>query len=170
MKGTPPHLDFYLENGTTIIAVESKFVEHTRVPKSPNHNENLKPYLDGWETLKKYLSEGFRKEILEHYSNDAKPQRLDVAQLIKHTIGLLKNCGKKEPVLVYLYWEPTNPTVDNLFAEHRHNIEMFKHRIEHFIEFVPMSYPEFWERYKDDALLKRHIGRVRERYEFEIES
>ena len=162
-----PHLDFYLENDTTIIAIESKFVEHTRNPEPPNHDNNLQPYRRDWEMLKGYLSDDFRKEIIEYYSNDNKPQRLNVAQLIKHTIGLLKQ--EKEAILVYLYWEPQNPTIDNLFAEHRHNIEMFKHRIEHFIEFVPLSYPEFWKLYKNDDLLKGHIGRVRERYEFKIE-
>ena len=163
-----PNLDFYLARQEVAIGIESKFAEHFEKP-TMSLKQSLKPYLEGWETLKEYLSEGFRKEILEHYSDANRPQRLDVAQLIKHAIGLLKNCGEKEPILVYLYWEPLNPTIDNLFAEHRHNVEMFKHRIEHFIEFVPLSYPEFWKLYKDDDLLKGHIGRIRERYEFEIE-
>ena len=174
LRGTPPHLDFYLECPEVIIGIESKFTEHLGSPKPPNHKtgnreNNLEPYLDPKELS--YLPKGFQETIIEHYFNDDKPQRLDVAQLIKHTLGLLKNCRekKKEAILVYLYWEPLNPTIDNLFAEHRHNIKMFKHRIEHFIEFVPLSYPEFWKMYKDNDLLKGHIGRVRERYEFKIE-
>jgi hypothetical protein len=175
-----PNLDFYFENKKTVIAIESKFTEHLGSPKPPNRQRkdrqtgikenNLKKYLN-WVELN-YLPKEFHDSIIEHYYNDDKPQRLDVAQLIKHTIGLLKNCRekKKEAILVYLYWEPQNPTIDNLFAEHRHNIKMFKHRIERFIEFVPLSYPEFWGLYQDDDLLKGHIGKVRERYEFKIES
>ena len=173
LGGTPPHLDFYLSSPEVIIGVESKFTEHFG-KKKPNHNDNLKPYLDGWETLKNHFSDisvDFRKNILEHYAGEGnKSQYLDVAQLIKHTIGLLNNCGKKEAVLVYLYWEPLNPTIDNLFAENRHNIEMFKHRIEQFIEFVPLSYPEFWKQYENDALLKDHFSKVKERYGFEMKT
>ena len=169
---TPPHLDFCLETKKTIIGIESKFTEYFGT-KRPNHprkhsdiakclKNNLEPYCN--RTKLNYLPKGFHESIIEHYFCDDKPQHLDVAQLIKHTIGLLNNCGKKEAVLVYLYWEPFNSTIDNLFAEHRHNIEMFKHRIEHFIEFVPLSYPEFWKMYENDALLKDHFVKVKERY------
>ena len=178
---TPPHLDFYLENKTAIIGIESKFTEYFG-KKKPNHGDNLRPYLDGWNTLKQHfsdLSADFRKEILEHYAHadNNESQYLDVAQLIKHTIGLRGNRNGKKVILVYLYWEPLNPTVDKRFAKyhkrfakHQSEIADFKCRIERFIEFVPLSYPELWKRYENDALLKEHIGKVRERYGFPIKS
>jgi len=178
LDGTQPHLDFYLENKTTIIGIESKFTEYF-VPKRPNHptkhqdptksrKNNLEKYCNKKEL--NYLPKGFQESIIEHYFADNEPQHLDVAQLIKHTIGLLNNRREKKVVLVYLYWEPLNPTVDNLFVEHRRDIEKFKSLMERFIKFVPWSYPEFWKLYENEDLLKEHIRKVRDRYEFEIKS
>jgi len=180
-----PNLDFYLENGTTVIGIESKFTEYFG-RQAPNHptntrENNLEPYLYREEL--NYLPEGFQTSIIKHYYKDGAPQHLDVAQLIKHTIGLLNYCRKekkKKAILLYLYWEPldweTLNSADNLFAEHRRNIEDFKHRIEQFVpfQFIPWSYPEFWKRCENDdsldASLKEHIRKVRERYEFKIQS
>jgi len=172
LGGPQPHLDFYLENKTTIIGIESKFTEHFN-PMPPNHptehrTNNLEPYYNRKEL--NYLPKGFQESIIEHYFADNEPQHLDVAQLIKHIIGLLNNCREKKAVLVYLYWEPLNPTVDNLFVAHRRDIEKFKSLIERFIKFVPLSYPEFWKLYENEDLLKEHIRKVRERYEFKIKS
>jgi hypothetical protein len=103
------------------------------------------------------------------------PQHLDVVQLIKHAIGLLNPDNRKEKkkdkeaVLVYLFWEPLDrATLHPLFAEHRRNIEKFQSRIEQFIEFIPLSYPEFWKLYVNDGLLKEHFFNVKERYWFNV--
>ena len=172
LRGTPPHLDFYLESPEVVIGVESKFTEHGGV-QAPNHStrdrtNNLEKYRNRKELS--YLPKGFQESIIEHYSNDDEPQHLDVAQLIKHTIGLLNNRNGKKAVLAYLYWEPLNPTIDSIFAEHRRNFELFKRRIEQFIEFVPLSYPEFWKQYENDTFLKDHFRKVKERYGFAIKS
>jgi len=143
--------------------------------KAPNHKtkdreNNLEPYCD--QAKLSYLPEEFQKNIIKHYFDDGNPQHLIVAQLIKHTIGLLKNRREKEAVLVYLYWEPldweTLNLTDNLFAKHHRNIEEFKHRIEQFerFKFVPLSYPEFWEMYENAVPLEELICKVRERYGF----
>jgi hypothetical protein len=184
LQGIPPHLDFYLENDTTVIGFESKFTEYIarRQPNGEKRDSetnilrnNLEKYCDRMELS--YLPEEFRTNIIKHYYNDSTLQHLDVAQLIKHTIGLLNYCrknNKEKAVLVYLYWEPldweTLNSTDCIFAEHRRNIEDFKHRIEQFspVKFIPWSYPEFWKRCENDALLdaslKEHIGDVRTRY------
>ena len=182
---TPPHLDFYLENDKTIIGIESKFTEYFGI-KKPNYlskdrktkeeRNNLEPYRDQ-KTLD-YLPEGFHDKIIEYYYHyNGASQHLHIAQLIKHSIGLLKKCREngKEAVLVYLYWEPTNPT-DNLFTNHRDEIVVFGEKMRQFepnIKFIPLSYPKFWELCIDDKslddLLKEHIHKVRERYEFKIE-
>ena len=176
LGGTLPHLDFYLASPKVVIGIESKFIEYFDM-QAPNHpiesptggkKNNLEPYRNR-EKLH-YLPKGFHESIIEHYFADDKPQHLDVAQLIKHTVGLLKNCRGKKPVLVYLYWEPFDPMADNLFDKHWDEIEKFKYRIERFIEFVPLSYPRFWKWHENDTLLKEHIHKVRERYGFSIQS
>jgi hypothetical protein len=69
-----PYLDFYLENETTIIGFESKFTEYFE-KQAPNHDNNLQPYIRDWATLKKYLPDAFRNEILEHYVMIFRPER-----------------------------------------------------------------------------------------------
>jgi hypothetical protein len=181
LDGHSPNLDFYLENDKTIIGIESKFTEHFG-RKRPNHRtqdrqtkelrNNLEPYRDR-KTLD-YLPEGFHGKIIDHYYGDDELKYLDIAQLIKHSIGLLKKCNKKKAVLVYLYWEPKaviSKRSEKLFAKHQEEIEKFGEKMKLFesdIKFIPLSYPEFWKMYENDPLLKEHIGRVRERYEFAI--
>jgi len=55
---------------------------------------------------------------LEYYG-DASHQHLDVAQLIKHYLGIRKRYGHKDTkVLLYLYWEPENASALAEFGRH----------------------------------------------------
>ena len=192
-RPTEPHLDFYLENEKTIIGIESKFLEYLNFYKAPNHpsghrytEDYRENNLDAYLVREKlhYLPDGFFDNIIEFYSKCSKDdnQRLDVAQLIKHSIGLLKNRhdkgNKQKVVLIYLYWEPLDwKTIHPLFNVHRDNINEFECIIKQFeplITFVPLSYLEFWQQCENDVSLhesiKEHIGRVVKRYRFAINS
>jgi len=177
---TPPPLDFYLGNKTVTMGIVSKFTEYfdKKAPNHPTESEqnNLEPYRDRKKLY--YLPKEFQENIIEHYFHDDSPQHLDVAQLIKHAIGLLKHrrhkIPRKKAVLVYMYWEPLHCKVltNTPFAEHHRNIGEFERRMsqfERFIDFVHVSYPDFWRIYAKDDLLEEHIRNVRDRYEFEIE-
>lgn len=159
-----PNLDFYLQNVLTTIGIESKFIE-TIDKKLPHIN--LDKYLDRKELY--YLPQGF-SDILRHYIDSKEKMHLDVAQLIKHSIGLINKsrCKNNEPnrtpVLVYLYWLPTNWSNVQLFLDHEAEIKEFQKQIRSFIQFVPMSYLEFWEQYEKDQTFGKHIGQVKARY------
>lgn len=93
-----PNLDFYLENNDMIIGVESKFTEC--LTESLQHTkENLCKYFMRKEL--DYLPRLFDGLIL-HYMNCPDKMYLDVAQLIKYSIGLKKNKTNKKALLVYV--------------------------------------------------------------------
>jgi hypothetical protein len=169
LGGTPPHLDFYLENENTIIGIESKFTEYF-TKKSPNYENNLGKYLDN-KTLLEYLPDGFNDEIIKNYATkDLEKKYLDIAQLIKHTIGLINNnkC-KKRLKLVYIYWQPLNFDKYDECIQHNQEIISFKSKIDKFIDdFVPMSYNDFWSEFENNKLFKNHIEKMRERYCFNL--
>lgn len=161
-----PNLDFYLENGTELIGIESKFTE-TFTEKLPNKSNNLDKYLNRKEL--EYLPNSFMN-LINHYIVNEEKKYLDIAQLIKHTIGLL-NAGqkkKKKPILVYIYWLPQNWYESDIFTKHNDQIEEFKIAISNFISFVPMSYLDFWNYYGSEETLKESICEMRKRYELKI--
>jgi len=165
-----PNLDFYIENETHCIGIESKFTEYLN-KKLPNKNStddeygNLTKYTNRFEELKNVPS-GFRETVLEYYIGKSEKMYLDVAQLIKHTLGLLNRqveTGKKS-MLVYIYWEPVNKGAVAVYTQHRTEIEEFKSRIGAFIGFEVMSYKEFWDG-KEMGLVNVDVKKLRERYE-----
>lgn len=101
---------------------------------------------------------------------------LDVAQLIKHFIGItnkrilkykfISNRINVLPVLVYIYWQPANWYNIDIYCQHAKEIEDFKVRIEPFLVFIPISYLEFWKMYENDKIFGTHIQKVKERYCF----
>ena len=109
-----PNIDLYLENDRVIVGVESKYTE-TLTPALPNWADsktgigNQQKYVNRLSEIS-VVPEGFEDGILRHYIGVKEEFHLDVAQLIKHALGLLrraKEVGKK-PILAYLYWEPLN--------------------------------------------------------------
>jgi hypothetical protein len=170
LGGTPPHLDFYLEEKDTVIGVESKFTEYF-TQKLPNHKNNLsEKYLDN-EILSKYLPDGFNEKIIKYYSNENNKKHLDIAQLIKHSIGMIYNNidKNKKLKLVYIYWQPLNEIPE--CQKHKEEIDEFKKIIDEFIDFInfiPMSYLDFWNEFENHDLFKVHIKQMRERYSFNL--
>lgn len=139
-----PNLDLYLETIDHVIGVESKFTEHLYLKKP---NTNLDKYVDRRELT--YLPPSFSK-ILKYYIDQKGKYFLDVAQLIKHTIGLRKAAGanSKKPTLVYIYWLPANSSDIEEFRKHETELEEFQKLISEFIDFYPLSYLEYWAKYE----------------------
>ena len=160
LGGIPPNLDMLVKNESMIIAVESKFLEHL-TQKRPHFakcykRKNLPLCEDKWWT------------VLKDKRNGPK-QHLDVAQLIKHYLGLRKqyhsqNCKK---VLLYLFWEPVNWKEIDVFVNHRQEIKEFADKVEGTsIEFVSQSYLELWTEWEKqlDSEYKEHLEHLRKRY------
>lgn len=159
-----PNLDFYLENSETIIGIESKYLESLSL-KTPNGN--LHKYINRKELS--YLPPGFMT-VIQYYQEQKTKFSLDAAQLIKHSIGLMNKLREtpKNPVLVYIYWEPENWSDYKLYHQHKNELEGFNQKIEPYLTFKPISYLEFWKIYVNNPLIGKQINEVKLRYSTRI--
>jgi hypothetical protein len=160
----PPNLDFYLENVNCIIGFESKFLE-TLSQKKP---EISNAYSDN---LLSKVDEGLI-EIISHYRENNAKSHLDTAQLIKHSIGLIRNKGNKKAKLVYIYWEPLNALEFIEYKRHKIELDEFSERIKCVkgIEFHHTTYLEFYNNFVNDNFFKHHLENFKNRYFFKLES
>jgi hypothetical protein len=162
LKGTPPNLDFTIENKETIIAFESKYLETLNKKKVKFADSYNKENLD-------YLNE-FWFDLIEKYKSFN--SNLDVAQLIKHSIGLL-NHKRKNPhqkvILVYIYWTPDNFNDIQNFREHQKHLAEFEKDIKKSkdLKFISLTYNEFWKLY-DNSIFNEHFDKMRNRYKIKI--
>lgn len=164
-----PNLDFYLESAYEVIGIESKFIE---VLENKLPNKNLSKYIDRKQELS-YLPDSFFK-ILEFYLCKDIKMNLDVAQLIKHSIALIKRSTSKykfvlnailvKPILIYIYWQPNNWYNFEIYRKHEDEIREFKKLIKDYLIFIPISYLEFWKCYENDNTFGAHIKKVKNRY------
>lgn len=157
-----PNLDFYLESDNVVIGFESKFIEALS-DKLPNKGNNLIKYQNKKEL--NYLPNNF-PEIIQYYIDCENHLFLDVAQLIKHSIGLIKkgHAAAVKPILVYLYWQPNNWKDYDVYHKHLDEIRDFREKIERHLLFIPISYIEFWKLYENDKTFGKHIDKVKVRY------
>lgn len=159
LGGTPPNLDFTLENENELIAFESKYLEFL--------NKKLAKFPDSYNEHKlNYLNE-FWFELIQDYQN--KENHLDVAQLIKHCIGLLKYKSKvpnKKITLVYIYWTPINKNEFEVFKLHSIDLADFEEKLnkQDEIHFKSITYSEFWDLYKNVEIYNEHFERLNSRY------
>jgi hypothetical protein len=100
---------------------------------------------------------------------------LDVAQLVKHGLGLLHTYSTdnhKAIALVYLFWEPINWQQFDNFKRHREEIELFSRLIkDNVLGFEAQSYLELWKEWEGRSRpdwLPGHLERLYDRYRVEI--
>lgn len=152
LGGTPPNLDFVLENNETVVAFESKYLEplrETKVEFSDSYKEEKLCYLDK-----------FWFDLISEYKG--KKLHLDVAQLIKHSIGLInyKRFSNKNVVLVYIYWIPDNYERYAEYSKHTDQLTKFSQELSKCpnIKFMHLSYNEFWDQYNNSPLVSCKEG------------
>jgi hypothetical protein len=97
LRGTPPNLDVYLTTEREALAVESKFLEYL-TPKVASYSNSYSR-----EALP-FCEQSWWKVLDD--SKTAAARHLDVAQLVKHYLGLvsLLNNGERE-------WRPMSATL-----------------------------------------------------------
>lgn len=166
LSGTPPNLDFTLENKETVIAFESKYLElldKKKVIFKDSYNKSNLSYLnDFWFNL---IDSYVDKELF-----------LDVAQLIKHSIGLInykRNIPDKQTkkvLLVYIFWTPINSDKFSEYLQHTNELNKFADNIkkQSDVEFISMTYNQFWDLYQNNSIFNGHFDKLRIRYNIEI--
>lgn len=164
LRGIPPNVDVFFENSECSIAIESKLLE-TLSPKKPYYprtycKEKLPACEPQWW------------DFIESASG-ALNGFLDTAQLVKHYLGLLHYLQEmkisKKPILLYLYWKPTNSSEIREFQEHDRELEEFKKKVSgSSVDFIEMSYRELWEVWRKEPDLADHARRLDKRYSVQI--
>lgn len=158
LGGTPPHLDLLAE-GDSIVAVEAKCTEWMKC--------RLADFAPSYDQLQ--TAHGSSPWFAQIESLRARPdlyEFLDVAQLIKHALGLEACFGGKVVQLLYLYWEPSNTSEWPECQRHRTETETLTAAVRGAgVELVAMSYGELlneWERQPEPP---RHLPYLRLRYD-----
>jgi hypothetical protein len=163
LRGIPPNLDVYLETDSCIIGIESKLLETLHVKKpvfsTAYSKENLPFCEPQWLQLIEapLFSKGY----------------LDVAQLVKHYLGLAKeqNRAKKRTILLYLFWEPENADDMKEYRAHRHELDSFTSHVSRSkVEFMAMSYRDLWREWASLPDLKAYVDTLIARYSVKIQS
>ena len=158
LRGAPPNIDLIVESQSTVIGIESKLTDHLDLARPkfrPSYNRDNLPYVeDKWWKVLENNRTGIR-------------QYLDVAQLIKHYVGLRnqKEFQGRNIILYYLFWEPKNWSDKDAFITHRKEIRSFAEQVENTsIRFMANSYPELWYKWETKAELEEQLNNLRRRY------
>lgn len=160
--GRAPNLDALLDSPDLVVGIESKLTEPLaahRAAFSPAYREQLHARLGelAW----------FR-EMLRLMEQPTAYAALDAAQLVKHAFGLANVFVGRRSLLLYLFWEPTNPGADAVFARHRAEIADFAERVAGGgPAFAAMSYAELWAEWQRSPTrpwLMAHLGDLGRRY------
>lgn len=161
--GRPPNLDVLVSGPGGVLGIESKLTEQLsqhRAAFSPAYGEQIRD----WRR-----DQGWFREMLRLIETPDAYVWLDAAQLIKHAFGLAGTFGERPATLLYLFWEPANPSASPVFADHRREIAAFSERVAGSMPvFKAMSYPELWSYWRDAGQqdwLARHVEELRARYD-----
>jgi hypothetical protein len=168
IKGSLANLDVYITSATSILGIESKLTEYL-TPKAPVFApafvlEKLDIEPCWWSILEKHRDCKLRQK-----------QYLDVAQLIKHYLGLRRAARQEEVAnarkitLLYLFWEPLNAKDFQVFSDHRTELRSFENEIEGTsVRFVAMTYQDLWKEWKNQGFMVEHVERLEQRYNVRI--
>jgi hypothetical protein len=157
-----PNLDVIAHGPNGVVAVESKCLEPLA-----RHTAKFAPAYNAEITDQRRQTAWFLE--MERLVKEPRAYRwLDAAQLVKHAFGLAYTFGDQPVMLLYLFWEPSNPEAHPIFAEHRAELTRFaESKMDDRPEFAAMSYPELWrswDTHPEPEWLRAHVGRLRARY------
>lgn len=115
-QGTSPTLDFSLENDNVVIGIESKYLETLDKKEAKFRDSYFSNKLINTEML----------NLINKYNGSI--AYLDYAQLLKHSIGLIKYSmeNNKKAFLVYIYWTPKNYERYKEYKLHEQELSEFK--------------------------------------------
>ena len=160
LGGTPPHLDLFA-TGPTPVAVESKCLEYL-TQKTPVFSPSYDTIADARRDSAWFrLIDLLRRE-------PARFRYLDVAQLVKHALGLMRSPFAGNVTLLYLYWEPLNYLELPEFQLHRQEIAYLQALLQAARPpLKSITYARMWKDWlstNKEQWLSAHLDRLRERY------
>lgn len=118
------------------------------------------------------LSGPWRDEMMEIRKGHQQYRYLNVAQPIKHALGLANSCVSKSVTLLYLYWEPKNAADLDEMNAHELELQSFKTRVAGgFPRFRATTYRHLWAQWKRmdrPTWLREHVDNLSRRYDVAI--
>jgi hypothetical protein len=171
LVGTNPHFDLFAQTTSTVLALESKFLEPLRPKPAVFSNQYDRPF-KGTLTASPQVEAPW-VSMYERLRSDPQSYRyLDAAQLVKHYLGLVHSFPKLERTLVLLYWEPRNAAELTSYRDLRREVNDFAATVSGCsTRFVSLSYPALWLEWQHNRSrvdLSAHIESLRQRYDFPL--
>lgn len=167
LRGTDPHLDFFAAGPSSVVCVESKFLE----PLWPKEAKFARSYGGAIEAL----AESHWTTVYRELKINPKMFKfLDAAQLVKHYLGMRNTLGhlQVDQALLYVYWEPDNAAQIEAYVDHRNEVKQFAQAVSGGqIAFIARSYLQLWAEWQDGSKwdgIAKHIRHLEERYAFSI--
>jgi hypothetical protein len=163
LRGTAPHLDVIAEGPQGIVAVESKCLEYL-TPKAADFADAYDGIID---------ARSWSRWFDPVRTRDPRVRHLDVAQLVKHYLGLSREFPDRSLTLLYLYWEPRNWQSVPECVAHRADIDAFAAIVsDDPFRFASESYPTLWSTWEQQPecpdWLMTHVARLRQRYDVSL--
>ena len=169
LVGTNPHFDLFARTATTVIAVESKFLEALQQKPAQFSDQYVRPFM-GTVERPRIAEEPWARMYARLRSDPQTYRHLDAAQLVKHYLGLRHSFATLERTLVYLYWEPANAADLAVYRDLRLEINDFAAAVAGCdTRFVALSYPSLWLEWQQNRAcvdMSQHLERLRQRYAF----
>ncbi len=148
------------DNTELLVAIESKFTEFYE-----SHNELPKSYMskvkwEGFENIRTIAEKEVSKSTREY-------KRLDVPQLIKHSLGLRK--FGKDFILMLVWFDPF-PENEN--RDMREDLQKFEDSVKRDILFTHTTYQDIFEAFEeyDDEEYQGYYEYLESRYFYELVS
>jgi len=167
LRGRRPNLDLLAEGPAGVVAVESKLTEPLQ-PTAPCFSPRYAGQI--WDERRAGVWFGAMETVLAQPDSFS---ALDVAQLVKHALGLARCFKEQRTTLLYLYWEPLGAERETVILAHRREIERFARLVTGgFPTFRAQSYRELWAEWQQaarPAWLEDHVGNLRARYGVSLE-
>lgn len=169
LVGTNPHFDLFARTATTVIAVESKFLEPLQQKPAQFSDQYARSFM-GNVDRPRIAEDPWAKMYARLRSDPQTYRHLDAAQLVKHYLGLRHSFATHERTLVYLYWEPANAADLAVYRDLRLEINDFAAAVAGCdTRFVALSYPSLWREWQQNRTfvdMSKHLEQLRQRYAF----
>ena len=152
-QGNPPNLDVAITlSSCHVIAIEGKFTE----PFSRSTNGSKSSFKDAyfphsrelWRDKDLLACQLFARELQDGLHRF---EYLDVAQLLKHALGLATQLGKGKFSLYYLYydWSGESNEARKRSKTHKDEIDVFSDRVRKELCFKALTYQEVYKQLRE---------------------
>jgi len=156
-----PHLDVVACGPGGLVVIDPTCIDYL-APKRPRITEH------GETLTAEGVTNAWAAEMLRIQNGEQNYRLLDAEHLIERALSVSRSNPDEPATLIYLYWEPMDEGLSQLFREHRQEIVKFAKRVAGGpVQFEALSWFDLWNDWAEtgDPLLQRQVAELRARYE-----